>query len=812
MFRKKKKLRANPLYRKIPKTVQESIPYKYIYDNGVIETDDGIFTKTYRMEDVNFKIAPEDDQKSIFLQYEKVLNSFSPGTKFQVLIHNHQTNKKRTMQDIRFPAKNDGLNKYRAEMNEILLKKMSQGKSSISQAKYFTVSIEEDDVKHAMERLNTLDGEINRMFRRVAKDSAATPLSIEERIELLSDIYNQDGEGILANSQDKEGNPVFSISQYEKLGMKTKDIIGPSGMEFMPGHFKLGNTYGQSFYLHSISTFLSTEFISDLSDISANLLISVTYEPLDMAKATRQVKDRLTAVQSQIAKSQKNAARNGYSSELVSPKLKRQEDRADDLLKDILSRDQKLFYVTVTMTLFGDTKEALTDSVQQVYSISNKYSAPLKTVTGLQNAAFNSTLPLCLTPLATHRLMTTEAGTIFIPYTTQEMHQKGGTFYGLNETSNNMILFNRRLAENGNGLIFGRSGTGKSMTAKQEILANYLKDENCCIYIIDPDEEYTEMVSALKGEVINLAPGSQTYINPLDMSLDYSDGTNPLSFKADYVISMMEIMHGTNGKISPEEKSVLSRCVQNIYRGYISYLDEKKNAGYKISENKELSPTLNSLYEELLRQNEPEATSLAKVLEIYANGTLATFAHKTNVDTKNRLIDYNIKKLGTGMKELGLHVCLNDIWNRLIENQRKGIATYFYIDEMYLLLRMDAAASFLMEIWKRARKMNGFPTGIMQNSDDIMRNAETRALLNNTSFIILHSLARMDQLNFAELLSISDSQLTYIDNNSPGHGLIYTGKSILPFANEFPEETELYKLISTSKSKDELRRRLEQYA
>lgn len=812
MFRKKRKLRVKPLYRKIPKTVQESIPYKYIYDNGIIETDDGIFTKTYRMEDVNFKIAPEDDQKSIFLQYEKVLNSFSPGTKFQVLIHNHQTNKKRTMQDIRFPAKNDGLNKYRAEMNEILLKKMSQGKSSISQAKYFTVSLEEDDVKHAMERLNTLDGEINRMFRRVAKDSAATPLSTEERIELLSDIYNQDGEGILANSQDKEGNPVFSISQYEKLGMKTKDIIGPSGMEFMPGHFKLGNTYGQSFYLHSISTFLSTEFISDLSDISANLLISVTYEPLDMAKATRQVKDRLTAVQSQIAKSQKNAARNGYSSELVSPKLKRQEDRADDLLKDILSRDQKLFYVTVTMTLFGDTKEALTESVQQVYSISNKYSAPLKTVTGLQNAAFNSTLPLCLTPLATHRLMTTEAGTIFIPYTTQEMHQKGGTFYGLNETSNNMILFNRRLAENGNGLIFGRSGTGKSMTAKQEILANYLKDEKCCIYIIDPDEEYTEMVSALKGEVINLAPGSQTYINPLDMSLDYSDGTNPLSFKADYVISMMEIMHGTNGKISPEEKSVLSRCVQNIYRGYISYLDEKKNAGYKISENKELSPTLNSLYEELLRQNEPEATSLAKVLEIYANGTLATFAHKTNVDTKNRLIDYNIKKLGTGMKELGLHVCLNDIWNRLIENQRKGIATYFYIDEMYLLLRMDAAASFLMEIWKRARKMNGFPTGIMQNSDDIMRNAETRALLNNTSFIILHSLARMDQLNFAELLSISDSQLTYIDNNSPGHGLIYTGKSILPFANEFPEETELYKLISTSKSKDELRRRLEQYA
>lgn len=812
MFIKKKKNKTNPLFRKIPKTVQESIPYKYVYDNGIIETEEGIFTKTYKMEDVNFKIAPEEDQKSIFLQYEKVLNSFSPGTKFQVLIYNHQTNKKRTMQDIRFPSKNDGLNKYRAEMNEILLKKLSQGKSSISQAKYFTVSIEEDDVKHAMERLTTLDSEINRLFRRVAKDSAAIPLSTKERIELLSDIYNQDGEGILANSRDEEGNTVFSISQYEKLGMKTKDIIGPSGMEFLPAEFKLGNTYGKTFYLHSISTFLSTEFISDLSDISANLLISITYEPLDMAKATRQVKDRLTAVQSQIAKSQKNAARSGYSGELVSPKLKRQEDRADDLLKDILSRDQKLFYVTVTMTLFGDTKEALTDSVQQVYSISNKYSAPLKTVTGLQNAAFNSTLPLCLTPLATHRLMTTEAGTIFIPYTTQEMHQKGGTFYGLNETSNNMILFNRRLAENGNGLIFGRSGTGKSMTAKQEILANYLKDENCCIYIIDPDEEYTEMVSALRGEVINLAPGSRTYINPLDMNLDYADGTNPLSFKADYVISMMEIMHGTNGKITPEEKSVLSRCVQNIYRGYIGYLDEKKNAGYKISENKELSPTLNSLYEELLRQNEPEATSLAKVLEIYANGTLATFAHKTNVDTKNRLIDYNIKKLGTGMKELGLHVCLNDIWNRLIENQRKGIATFFYIDEMYLLLRMDAAASFLMEIWKRARKMNGFPTGIMQNSDDIMRNAETRALLNNTSFIILHSLARMDQLNFAELLSISDSQLTYIDNNSPGHGLIYTGKSILPFANEFPEETELYKLISTSKSKDELRRRLEQYS
>ena len=329
-----------------------------------------------------------------------------------------------------------------------------------------------------------------------------------------------------------------------------------------------------------------------------------------------------------------------------------------------------------------------------------------------------------------------------------------------------------------------------------------LRSDKNQVYVIDPEGEYSPLAKALNGEVIELSATSNKFINPLDMDIDYGGDGDPISMKSDYIISMVEIMLGGGRTLNPTAKSIVDRCVKNIYRGYLEHIDTLNQKGESITCDKDAMPTLNNLYNELRIQPEEDARIIANILEIYAQGSLATFAHRSNVETDKKFVVYDTNNLGTGMKGLGLHICLNDIWNKMISNRKKGIWTWIYIDEFYLLLQSDSAASFLMQIWKRARKWNGVPTGIMQNTEDLLRSADARNIINNTSFVIMLSLPKLDRLNLSDLLQLPDSQLTYITNSQPGHGIFYTGKTVLPIKNDFPKSSMLYKIMSTSGKED----------
>lgn len=779
-----------------PANVQQTIPYKQVFVNGIIETRDGVFTKCYRLPDANFKVASQEEQFRIFHKFEEFLNSFNENMKWQIMIYNRSEDKKKTMRNMRILPQSDGLNHYRKDMNEILLEKMIKGNNSITQEKYLVVTITDKIFDVVNNRFVQIDADVAKIIRSITK-TPAEPLTTDERLELLHSIYNMDGSPFF-NGADKNGvaNGRIDYAQLARQGLTTKDMIAPDSFDFSKGNqFKLGEIYGQSLYVKGSPTFLKTDYISDISDVPCNQIISMHYIPIESQDAINMVKTRLASIDAQISSTQKKNVESGYFGAPISPQLEHARNTANTIMEDIISHNQKLYYVGITVTVFAESAQALKENVSHVMAAANKHVCPLKTLTFQQEQGLNSALPLGVNELFTDRMYTTESACAYMPFTSQELMHKQAIFYGLNEVTKHVISYDRLKGVNANGMIFGQSGSGKSMIAKWEMISVLLKDPNAQIFVIDPQGEYYPMAKSLNGEVIQISPTSSQYINPLDMDINY-DEDDPISMKSDYIISMCEILLPAGFQLEPVTKSVIDRCVRKIYQHYVEYMNNRIDR--RTTCDPSMSPTLNDLYLELKRQPEPQAQTIADIIEMYATGSYNAFAHRTNVNTNSRFTVYDIKKLGTGMRNLGLHVCINDVWNRMIENSKKGIRTWFWIDEFHLLLKSDSVSAFMERIFKMARKWLGVPTGILQNTEDLLRSPDARGVLNNTDFVIMMSMQQSDRQNIADLLGASDDQLEYINGSESGHGLIRTGNTIIPFENEIPQDSSIYQMTSTA--------------
>lgn len=792
---------AKKIKKRIPRTVQQSIPYEYLHPQGIIESENGWFSKAYTLEDINFSIAPEEEQKDIFINFEKFLNSFTIENPFQIVIHNFKADKAATLKEIRLQPERDGLNKFRNELNHVLLNKISEGNNSLRQNKYLIVSTQNDKVDDALKEMYSIDAEVANAIQNVNKAARVEYIPTEERLATLYNIYHKNEDGTFGNAQDSNGNYYLDLSTLSKQGLTSKDIIAPTGFEFKSNFFKIGETYGRALFLEKVPNFLTTDFLADLANINAEMLISLHYKPIESATALKMVKDKLLNINADIGKRQKGAAKEGYSISLLPPELEAQQAATKDLMKDIMERDQKVFYFTLCLSIFADSKQELQESIRQIDSIAGKYNCPLRTLLFQQEEGLNTCLPLGRNRIKSGKMLTTESCSIFMPYTSQEIHQKNGNLYGINQITKNLIMFDRMNERNHNfnGLFFGESGSGKSFAAKQEMLQTVLKNKKNKVYIIDPESEYGDMARALYGEVIELTPTSKTFVNPFDMDLRFGDDNDPVAEKSNYIIGMIDIICGKNNPLTPQQIGVIDRCVKNLYTDYLIHLEKIRVADPSITYDKAAAPTLNNLYNELLRQPDPEAQEVASYIEIYAQGSQNIFSHKSNVTTNAQVVVYDIKKLGSGMTPLALYICLNDIWNKMFENYEVGYNTWIYIDEFYILLQNESAAKFLMMIWKRARKWRGVPTGIMQNTEDLINSETTRQIFNNTSFMVLMSLSKMDRANLNDLLQIPESQLRFITNSKKGDGIIYTGDILLPFTNQYPRDTETFNIMNTTR-------------
>lgn len=765
-FQKEKRLSA-----------QQSIPYKEMARDGICRVRDNYYSKTIQFHDINYQLAQNEDKNAIFENWCDFLNYFDSTIQFQLSFINHHGNMKEFESAIRIQSQDDAFDDVRMEYARMLERQLARGNNGLLRTKHITFGIEADSIREAKPKLERIETDLLNNFK--ALGVAAAPLNGEERLRILRETFNPE-----------ETTPFdFSYAQVVRTGLGTKDFIAPTSFVFSDGKtFQMGDTIGAASYLQILAPELTDKMLAEFLDMDQDLMVNLHVQSLDQLKAIKLIKGKMTDINRMKIEEQKKAVRSGYDMDIIPSDLNTYGGEAKRLLEDLQSRNERLFLVTVLFLNTAKTKQELDNAVFQTAGIAQKYNCSLRRLDYMQEQGLMSSLPLAQNLVPIKRALTTTSTAIFVPFTTQELFMAGESlYYGLNALSSNMIMVDRKKLKNPNGLILGTPGSGKSFSAKREI-ANVFFATQDDIVIGDPEGEYYPLVNALGGQVIHISAASHDHINPMDINLDYSDDDNPLGFKSDFILSLCELVMGSRNGIEAEEKSVIDRCLPLVYQKYFEN---------PIPEN---MPVLGDLYACLCGQGETQARRIATALEIYVNGSLNVFNHRTNVELGNRIVCFDIKDLGKQLKKLGMLIVQDQVWNRVTVNRAARKSTRYYIDEFHLLLKEEQTAAYSVEIWKRFRKWGGIPTGVTQNIKDLLASREIENIFENSDFIYMLNQAAGDRQILAKQLNISPHQLSYVTNSGEGEGLIFYGNTIIPFKDKFDKSLRLYALMTTKPS------------
>lgn len=756
---------------KIPKSVQDAIPIDAMWEDGIFLVGKNKYSKCFKFTDINYSVASREDKEEMFLEYSELLNSFDTGATSKITIINRRLNKLDFQKTMFIKLEDDELDKYRKEYNKMLLDKATAS-NGIVQEKCITITIEKKSIEDARLYFLRIGTELINKFKELG--SVCVELEAVERLQLFHDFYRV-GEETAFN---------FDFISNMRKGHSFKDYICPDTFEIKDDYIKIGNRYARVLFLKEYANYIKDSMVAELTDINKNSMMSIDVIPIAMDEAVREAENRRLGVETNITNWQRRQNANNNFSAIIPYDLEMQREQSKEFLDDLITRDQRMFMSVLTMVHTAETKEELDNDTEEILTIARKNLCQFGVLKFQQLDGLNTAMPFGVRKIDTLRTLTTESLAVFMPFRVQEIRETNGIYYGQNVISKNMIIADRKKLLNGNSLVFGVSGSGKSFITKEEIVFTMLKDKNADVIVIDPENEYTPLVKALGGEVIKVSATSGNHINAMDMNKNYADGANPVILKSEFILSLCEQLIGSDN-LGAKQKSIIDRCTASTYRYYLQ-------GNYQGT-----PPTLQDFYQELLKQEETEAKEIALAIELFVNGSLNTFAKQTNVDTENRLICYNILDLGKQLLPLGMLVVLDSILNRITQNRAKGRNTYIFIDEIYLLLRNEYSANFLYTLWKRVRKYGAYLIGITQNVEDMLQNNTARAMMANSELIIMLNQASTDRAELAKLLNISDLQLSYITNVGAGEGLLKIGSSLIPFSNKFPKDTELYKLMTT---------------
>lgn len=760
-----------------PQTAQQSIPYKEMYRDGICRVTDKFYTKTVQFFDINYQLAQADDKAQIFESYCDFLNYFDSTISVQLTFINQRANMQDFSKSIAIPPRGDEYDDIRREYADMLKSQLEKGNNGLTKRKFITFGIEADNLRSAKMRLERIETDVLNNFKTLGVQ--ALPLNGLERLELLHGQLHPDGQEKLR----------FAWTDLAKTGLSTKDFIAPTSFSFSKDGktFRIGEYSGAMSFLQILAPELTDRLLADLLDLDDAITVNLHIQSIDQAQAIRNIKRKMSDLQKMKIEEQKKAVRAGYDMDIIPTDLATYGEEAQSLLQDLQSRNERMFLVTVLVQNIAPKRQKLFTDIFAASGIAQKYNCALKRLDYQQEQGLMSSLALGHNQIEIQRGLTTSSTAIFVPFTTCELFQQGqALYYGLNALSNNLIMADRKQLKNPNGLFLGTPGSGKSFSAKREIVNVFLLTDDSII-IADPENEYGPLIQRFgeQGQVIDLSPNSSNYINPLDINLDYSDDENPVTLKSDFVLSLCDLIIGGKDGLSPIEKTIIDRCTRLVYRKYLQ--DPKP----------ENMPILGDLYELLRKQSEPEAQNIATALEIYVNGSLNVFNHRSNIDMdSHRVLCFQLKSLGKALKEIGLLIMQDAVWNRVTANREKHKTTWFYIDEFHLLLKGQTGA-FSVEIWKRFRKWGGIPSGLTQNVKDLLASREIENIFENSDFIYMLNQAQGDRQILAKQLGISPHQLSYVTHSGPGEGLLFFGNVIIPFVDHFPKDTSLYRIMTT---------------
>lgn len=763
------------------KSAQDSIPFQRMYPDGICRVTDTLYTKTLRFHDINYQLAQNEDKTAIFESWCDFLNYFDSSVRFQLSFLNMTANAEDYESSVSIRPQADDFDSIRTEYTEMLHNQLAKGNNGLVKTKYLTFGIEAENIKIAKPRLERIENDLWNSFKRLGV--MVESVDGKERLRLLHNMLRMDGSEPFR----------FDWKWLVPSGLSTKDFIAPPSFEFREGRtFRMGKKYGAVSFLQILAPEINDRMLADFLDMESNLLVTMHIQSVDQTKAIKTIKRKITDLDKMKIEEQKKAVRAGYDMDIIPSDLATYGGEAKKLLQDLQSRNERMFLVTFLVMNTADSKQQLENIVFQASGISQKHNCTLVRLDYQQEQGLMSSLPLGLNQIKIQRSLTTSATAIFVPFTTQELFQAGGEalYYGLNALSNNLIMVDRKKLKNPNGLILGTPGSGKSFSAKREITNTFLITTDDII-ICDPEAEYFPLVQRLHGQVIKISPTSTDFVNPMDINLNYSEDESPLSLKSDFILSLCELIVGGKEGLQPVEKSIIDRCVRLIYNDYLADPIPEK------------MPILSDLYHALEEQEEKEAQHIRAALEIYVTGSLNVFNHRTNVELNNRLVCFDIKELGKQLKKLGMLVVQDQVWNRVTVNRAEKRSTRYYMDEFHLLLKEEQTAAYSVEIWKRFRKWGGIPTGITQNVKDLLSSREVENIFENSDFIYMLSQASGDRQILSKQLNISTHQLSYVTHSGEGEGLLFYGNVILPFADKFPKDTELYRIMTTKPNETE---------
>ncbi len=750
----------------VPKSVQQAIPISCIWEDGIFLVGRNKYARTFKFTDINYAVASREDKEAMFLEYSELLNSYDSGATTKITIANRRLNKADFEKAILIPYREDGLDLYRKEYNKMLMDKAT-GLSNMVQEKYVTISVCKKSIEEAKNYFARVGADLIAHFMRLG--SRCTEMDATEKLRALHDFYRV----------GEETSFRFELSETMRKGHDFRDFICPDTLEFAADHFKMGSRFGRVLFLREYASYIKDDMVTELTDLNRNLMLSIDVIPVPTDEAVREVENRLLGVETNITNWQRRQNQNNNFSAVIPYDMELQRKESKEFLDDLTTRDQRMMFAVLTLVHTADSLEQLDADTDALLTTARKHLCQFATLKYQQMDGLNTALPIGLRKVNALRTLTTESLAVLIPFRVQEIMDTGGVYFGENAISHNLIMCNKAKLLNPNAFLLGVPGSGKSFSAK-ELIAFLALATDDDILVCDPEREYASLVRAMGGEVIRIAAGSDDHINALDMVKGYGDGGNPVIDKSEFVLSLFEQLD--KGGMGPKQKSIIDRCVENVYRAF------KKSGDM---------PTLVTLREELLAQPEKEAADLALSLELFTSGSLNAFANLTNVDVNNRMIVYDIMDLGKQLKTMGLLVITDAMLNRVTENWAAGKRTHIFIDEFHVVFENEHSGSFFNSAWRRFRKRNAYPTAITQNVEYLLDSVLASTMLSNSEFIVMLNQAASDRAKLSKLLSISSEQMSYITNADAGCGLIKYGSALVPFINRFPRQTRLYKLMTT---------------
>lgn len=749
---------------RIPKTTQDVIPIDTVYKDGIFKIGNR-YTKSYRFLDINYAIASKEEKTGLFLDYGDLLNSFDSSVMVKITVNNHKIDLHKFKEDILIPFKEDGLDEYRKEYNEMLLDKLKES-DDIVQEKYLTLTVFKNNVEEARSYFSRIGTELSSHFAKLG--SGCIELNLEERLKILHDFYRSD---------ESEFN--FDMKDNMRKGHSFKDLICPLAPEFKHKYFKLDDKYGRVLYLSNYPRFIKDSIVSELCNLNKNMMYSMDLISIPTDEAVKEIERKLLGVNTNITNWQRRQNANNNFSAVIPYDMEMQREECKEFLDDLTIRDQRMMLCNITIVHLADSKEELDNDTELLKSVARKFMCDLSILyfSSRQLDGLCTALPIGLNRLNIIRTLLTESASVFIPFRAQEIADKGGIWYGQNAITNNPIFCNKECLQNPNAFVLGVPGSGKSFLTKEEIEFIIMRTDDD-ILICDPENEYSNIIRKFGGEVIEISAGSKDHINAMDMKDGYGDSGDPVRDKSQFIMSLIEQV--SRKGIDDLERSIIDRCVRETYMEF-----ER--------------PTLKTLRAKLLEQQEKEAKALALKLEIFTDGSLDAFAHETNVDVDNRIVSYNIFKLGKQLKTMGLLVITDAMINRVNENFIKGKKTHIFIDEFHVVFENEQSAAFFNSAWRQFRKRDAYPTGITQNVEYLLDSVEASTILSNSEFVVMLNQAYQDREKLGRLLNISDEQMSYITNAQSGCGLIKYGGILVPFVNKMPKGL-LYDLNTTKPS------------